>query len=250
MARAPALSEAVDYDWLGIGIRLGLDRPQHARHLLELIEAQEAPVDGAPSEHSRGGIPATGGAVGPEPVPVNSMILARAAAVASTELANLEPEAKFGWASRLTADDILSLGRVVRDMLAAGSPPDITRGFGLAWDAGVRMPRREVDAMFREFSELEITVGGILAGRDLRASEPAPRPSGLGGLLDVRMFRSHPGESEAAAALKARGEAGQRGLVALWNAWVAMRYRGLIPRPTFELLVHPWVAVVGPLPER
>jgi hypothetical protein len=28
-----------------------------------------------------------------------------------------------------------------------------------------------------------------------------------------------------------------------------MRYRTLIPRPTFVLLVHPWVTVVGPLPE-
>ena len=28
-----------------------------------------------------------------------------------------------------------------------------------------------------------------------------------------------------------------------------MRYRGLIPAPTFELLVQPWVTVVGPLPE-
>ena len=30
---------------------------------------------------------------------------------------------------------------------------------------------------------------------------------------------------------------------------MAMRYRGLIPSPTFELLVKPWVTVVGPLPE-
>ena len=30
---------------------------------------------------------------------------------------------------------------------------------------------------------------------------------------------------------------------------MAMRYRALIPPPTFELLVRPWVTVVGPLPE-
>ena len=43
--------------------------------------------------------------------------------------------------------------------------------------------------------------------------------------------------------------AGRRGLVALWNVWMAMRYRTLIPQPTFDQLVHPWVTVVGPLPD-
>jgi hypothetical protein len=37
--------------------------------------------------------------------------------------------------------------------------------------------------------------------------------------------------------------------VALWNAWVAVRYRTSIPQGTFDLLVKPWVTVVGPLPE-
>jgi hypothetical protein len=30
---------------------------------------------------------------------------------------------------------------------------------------------------------------------------------------------------------------------------MAMRYRELIPAPMFELLVHPWVTVIGRLPE-
>jgi hypothetical protein len=172
------------------------------------------------------------------------MLLARAAALAPEERANLGPEAIFGWAARLTSGEIVSLGRAVDDMLAAGSPPDIARGFGIAWNAGVRLPREELDALFREFPELEITVAGVLSGRDLRAIPPAPRPTGVAALFDPWVHRTRPEESQAAA------ELAQRGLVAVWNAWVAMRCRHLIPRPTFELLVHPWVTVVGQLPER
>ena len=168
-----------------------------------------------------------------------------------SERAGVGPEVTFGWAARLTPDEILSLGRVVLEMLAAGSPPDIGRGFGIAWDAGVRIPRTSVDAMFREFAELEVTVGSVLAGHDLRADETgvaigvASAPCSTSWLPAVP-----PGESPAAAALESSGEPGRRGLVALWNVWVAMRYRALIPQPTFELLVRPWVTVVGPLPGR
>jgi hypothetical protein len=30
---------------------------------------------------------------------------------------------------------------------------------------------------------------------------------------------------------------------------MAMRYRAVLAPPTFDLLVRPWVTVVGPLPE-
>jgi hypothetical protein len=251
--RAAAI-EAVDYRWLSVGMRLGLERPEQARHLLELIGDVRAdravPGVAEPGDGSPVGPPATDGPGGSATVPVRSSLLARAAALPPSERATIGPEVTFGWAARLTPDEIRSLGRVVHDMLAAGSPPDIGRGFGLAWDAGVRLPRHEVDAMFKEFTELEVTVGGVLAGRDLRlAGQPAPRPRGLGAIFDPWSRRARPGESQAAAALETSGEPGRRGLVALWNVWVAMRFRTLIPRPTFELLVHPWVTVVGPLPE-
>ncbi len=154
----------------------------------------------------------------------------------------------FGWAATLTPGEILLLGRLVNEMLAAGSPADIGKGFGLAWSSGVRLPRREVDTLFREFTELELTVAGVLAGRDLRTVEPAPPAQGLGALLGQLVPRSRPGESQAAAAIERSGEPGRLGLIAIWNVWMAMRYRRLIPRSTFELLVHPWVTTVGPLP--
>ena len=53
----------------------------------------------------------------------------------------------------LTPAEILLLGRVVHDMLGAGSSADIGRGFGLAWDAGVRLPRQDLKPMFREFTD-------------------------------------------------------------------------------------------------
>jgi hypothetical protein len=248
-----AALDSVGYRWLSVGMRLGLERPGQARHLLELIGDRRAdravPDVGNAGDGSLVGLPATDGPGGSATIPVCSSLLARAAALPSSERASIGPEVTFGWAARLTHDEILSLGRVVHDMLAAGSPPDIGRGFGLAWDAGVRLPRHEVDAMFQEFTELEVTVGGVLAGRDLRlAGEPAPRARGLAAMFDPRLRRTRPGESQAAAALETSGELGRRGLVALWNVWAAMRYRTLIPPPTFELLVHPWVTVVGPLP--
>ena len=102
---------------------------------------------------------------------MSSALLARAAALPSPEREGIGPEAMFGWVARLTPAEILQLGRVVHDMLGAGSPADIGRGFGLAWDAGVRLPRQDLKPMFREFTELEVTVAGVLAGRDLRAAD-------------------------------------------------------------------------------
>ena len=250
LAAAP---DGADYPWLGVGMRLGLERPEQARHLLEMIAVAQAdratPGEREAGDASGAGAPVADDPGGSGPVPVRSLVLARAAALPSSERVSGGPEVVFGWAATLTPDEIMRMGRVVNDMLAAGSPPDIGRGFGLAWDAGVRLSRPELDAMFGEFTELEITVGGILAGRDLRADEPPPRPRGLGALFGSWVPRTRPEESRAAAALDSSGEAARRGLVALWNTWAAMRYRTLIPGPTFELLVHPWVTVVGPIPE-
>ena len=226
-----------DVHWLGIGMRLGLERPDDARHLLAMIDAA-ASFPGAMTPVEPPGDPTA--------VPVRSALLARDAAVPFAERASIGPEAMFGWAAMLTRGEVQLLGRVVHEMLATGAPADVGRGFGLAWDAGVRLPRRELDRLFREFTELEMTVASVLAGRDLR-SEPS-LGSDRGGLLGQLIPRGRPGDAQAAAALESSGEPGKLGLVASWNAWMAMRYRGIIPSPTFELLVRPWLTVVGPLP--
>jgi hypothetical protein len=249
-AAAPGL---MDRRWLAIGLRLGLERPVRARHLLELTRDREADP-AAPSRGDAGGVgpagePVTAPAEGSGRIPLASLLLTRAAALPWSERAGMAPEVAFGWAAGLAPGQILSLGRVVHDMLAAGSPPDIGRGFGLTWDAGVRLPRQERDALFREFTELQLTAGGVLTGGDLRAAGPAARPRGFGAMLDQLVTRARPEDVQAAAALEGSGEPGRRGLVALWNAWMAMRYRSVIPAPTFDLLVRPWVSVVGPLPE-
>jgi len=245
-ADRPDPDAPVDERWLAVGLRLGLERSDAARRLLDLIEAREADLTtpGAPEAEAptddRGGPDATS-------VPVRSALLARSAAVPFTERGNLKPEAAFGWASSLTRGEVLRLGGVVQEMLASGASADIGRGFGLAWDAGARLPRKELDQLFREFTELELTIASVLAGRDLR-SEPALRPDRSGGLLAQLLPRSRPGEAQATAALESSGDPGRFGLVATWNAWMAMRYRSLIPPRTVELLIRPWVTVVGPLP--
>ncbi len=251
-----AEAEAAGYRSLAIGLRLGIEQPERARLLLESIEERAggragpgADVGGVDGAVAPDDLAEPGTIEAPPSIPVTSMLLARAARVPPEERANLGPEVIFGWAARLTSGEIVSLGRVVDDMLAAGSPPDIARGFGIAWSDGVRLPREELDALFREFPELEVTVAGVLAGRDLRAIPPAPRPGGVAALFDPWVHRRRPEESQAAAEFEKRGEPAQRGLVAVWNAWVAMRCRQLMPPATFELLVHPWVMVVGALPE-
>jgi hypothetical protein len=247
-----AAPESMD-QWLGIGLRLGIERPEQARHLLERLGARGA--DRAASERddvardAEASAPDTAGPEDTGRVPVASSVLARSAGLPLSERAEVGPEVTFGWVTLLTPREILALGRVVAEMLAAGAPQDIGRGFGFVWDAGVRIPRSERDAMIREFTELQVAVGSVLAGRDLRAEEPAPRKRGLAMLIDQLVPRRGAGESQAASAIDAGGEPARRGLVALWNAWVAMRYRARIPSATLELLVRPWVTVVGPLPE-
>ena len=245
--------DAVDYRWLGVGMRLGLERPERARTLLALIAAQEDPgvvlQDGDAGLVSGGGRHRIDEAQGVASIPVASALLARAAALPESARTSAGPEVAFGWVARLAPDEILSLGRVVGEMLAAGAPPDIGRGFGITWSAGVRVPRHELEAMVQEFTELEITVGGIIAGRDLRKGPPAAKPQGIAAWLGDWRPRMRPEESQAAEAIERNGDDGRRGLVALWNVWMAMRYRTLIPQPTFDQLVHPWVTVVGPLPD-
>ncbi len=239
--------EAIDSRWLSVGMRLGLERPERARTLLAMIEAREATQGSLEDDgDSAAGADPTQGT---RSIPVSSALLARAAALSASARTTAGPEVVFGWAARLAPDEISRLGLVVGDMLAAGSPSDIGRGFGITWTDGVRVPRPELETMLEEFAELEITVGGILAGRDLRTGEPVPKPQGIAAWLGDWKPRTRPEESRAAEAIDRSGEAARRGLVALWNVWMAMRYRTLIPPPTFDLLVHPWLAVIGPLPE-
>jgi hypothetical protein len=248
-----AAPEVADLRWLGVGLRLGVEQPAQARHLLELIEGEDAggtgAAPGAAEDVTPGRDPDAGEAPRSAVVPVASLVLARSAAMPPAERAEVGPEVVFGWATGLAPGEILALGRVVAEMVAAGAPPDVGRGFGLAWDARVRIPRKERDAMLREFADLEISVGSVLVGRDLRAEEPAPPSRGLGAMFDQLVLPKNRLESQAGEVINRSGDPGRRGLVALWNAWVAMRYRAIIPAPTFELLVHPWVSVVGPLPE-
>ena len=164
-------------------------------------------------------------------------------------MAVVGPAVVFGWAAELTPAQVLRIGAVVTDMLAEGAPADVGRGFGLAWDGGVRIPRPERDTLFEDFTQLEVTVAEVLTGRDLRSVDAAPRPHGFGAFAQLFGPRAQ-GPSAVAAAIEAAGEPGRYGLVALWNAWMAMRYRSAMPAPTFELLVRPWVTVVGRLPDR
>ena len=205
--RAEAL-KAVDYRWLGIGIRLGLERPDEARHLLEIIGADEADRVGLGDEDAVGGspagVPAVEGSGDPASIPARSALLARSAAVPFAERPSNDPKETFGWAGMLTRSEIQLLGRVVHEMLAAGASVDIGKGFGIAWDGGVRLPRRELDQLFREFTELQMTVAGVLAGRDLRSSRPLRRMasvdcSGNWCLGRARGSRRRPRRSRAAA---------------------------------------------------
>lgn len=274
---APA-PEDVDERWLGIGLRLGLERPGHARHLLAVIDARaadagsaeaadaggaqgpardpageaaapagETPAGAAPNDRApaAGDIaPAHPGAAAPPP----SLFLARSAAMSLADRAAQGPDVVFGWAEELNVGQVTRIGRVALDMLAQGAPADLGRGFGLAWDGGLRIPRLERDGLFGEFTDLQVVVAGIIAGRDLRSAERETRQRGFGAFAQLFGPRSS-GPTAAAAAIDGAGEPGRRALVALWNTWMAMRYRSGIPASTFEALVRPWVTVVGPLPD-
>jgi hypothetical protein len=243
---APGDLDAVDARSLGMGIRLGLERPDRAREVLGALDDAARGAGDAPAgvaDASDG----LDGAATPS-IPVASSLLARAAAIRPSDWETVGPDVVFGWVARLTAAQILHLGRVVGDMLAAGASTNVELGFGFVWTDGVRIPRPELDVMLQEFTELEITVGGILDGNDYRAAAQ-PTRGGLASWFGDWIPRARPGESQAAAAVERKGVPARRGLVALWNVWIAMRYRRLIPPPTFELLVQPWVTAIGPLPD-
>ncbi len=247
---APA-PDSVDYRWLAIGIRLGLERPGHARHLLELLAAGDGEVPAATPGEIVGDAatdPGDAPADRDDP-PAASRFLARSAALPVSQMAAVGPDVVFGWAAELTPAQVLRIGSVVSAMLAEGASADIGRGFGLAWDGGARIPRLERDTLFEDFTQLEITVAEVLTGRDLRSTGAAPKPQGFGAFAQLFSPRTQ-GPSEVAAAIEAAGDPGRHGLVALWNAWMAMRYRSAMPASTFELLVRPWVTVVGRLPDR
>ena len=97
-----------DVHWLGIGMRLGLERPDEARQLLAMIDAAAS-------------TPAVEPPVDSTAVPVRSALLARDAAVPFAERASIGPNAMFGWAAMLTRGEVQLLGRVVHEMLATGA---------------------------------------------------------------------------------------------------------------------------------
>src|SRR4051812_43368564 len=242
-----AALDAVDHRWLAAGIRLGLTRPDQARVLLELIADRTTAVPDEPrTPEAADATEENDDAEGPPPIPVASSLLARAAGLPPSEWKDLGADVVFGWAARLSAGQVLHLGRVVGEMLAGGASPDVERGFGLAWTSGIRIPRPELDVMLEEFTDLEITVGRILAGGDLPLTEAPAARHGLASWFGDWMPRTRPGETAAAGAIERHGAPGRRGLVALWNVWMAMRYRELMPPPTLELLVRPWLTVIGP----
>ncbi len=267
-------NEAADRYWLRMGLGLGLRQPERAKPLLDLLEgaagvaspaptepdggAAEAKLEGAAEPPAAEGQPVDaqpdGGApaasVASEPgVPLRSMLLARSAGLPAVDKEAFDPEAVFGWAARVTRDEVLGMGRVVDDMLAEGLSADFTKGFAITWRAGLRLNDSDFDPLFHAFTELEVTVGGVLAGYDLRAQSRTQKPGVLGSMLGSLMMRSDTRTSEAGAVIERAGRSGQRGLIAMWNAWAALRFREAVPPELFNRLVRPWVTVVGRLPE-
>jgi len=235
---APGADASPDLRSLGLGLRLGLERPDRARRLLEMLGADVAAAAGDTATSPTQGET--------DDVPVRSRLLARSALTTPSGKAEIDAEVVFGWASRLAPGEILAMGRAVEQMLADGAPSDVTRGFGIAWRAGAKIPLKSLDGMMGEFTQLELAVAGVLGGRDL-ASIAREEPKGRGGLLRLRRSAS-PALHDADMILQQRGKPASLGLVALWNVWTAVRYRELIPAATFDLLVQPWISVVGRLP--
>ena len=142
------------------------------------------------------------------------------------------PGVVFGWAAELTPAQVLRIGAVVTDMLGKGAPADVGRGFGLAWDGGVRIPRLERDTLFGDFTQLEVTVAEVLTGRDLRSLDAAPRTHGLGAFAQLFGPRAQ-GPSAVAAASKPPASPG--GVV--WSpsgtpGWRCATGRRCPPRPS------------------
>jgi hypothetical protein len=264
----------LDIRSLAVGLRVGANHPELARYLLGALEgtlesataapspgateasappapdAPAAPDDEGAAPQDADATPDDEASNGPGAISPASQLLARAARF-PFGAARPDPETLFAWAGRLTPNQVPAMGRTVQGMVENGASVDVTRGFGLAWSGGVRLPHQDFERLFRDFTELELTVCSVLAGRDLRDTPPAPAVSGI-----ARMFAGwvggsggSPASREADAVLDRGGRHAQLGLVATWNAWMAMRYRDLVPQATFDLLVRPWVTAVGPLPD-
>ncbi len=270
--------EPADRYWLRMGLGLGLRRPGRAQLLLERLEhaagiAETPAPDGVdedggaatarraadPVEVRQGsgdagdddaaGAGQAAGDEGDDLVSLRSMLLARSASLPEVDKASFDPEAVFGWAARLTRDEVMWMGRIVGDMLDAGLTQNLARGFGITWRAGLKLPDSDFRDLFHAFTELEVTVSSVLAGYDLRATPPTASQGWLSSALGSLFTRSDNRAKDASGILERAGEPAQRGLVATWNAWAAVRYRGTLPDALFEQLVRPWVTVVGVLPE-
>lgn len=253
-APVPPPGEPVDAAWLAVGLQLGIERPAEARRLLELagVQAPAAqPAESsvrAPASPPDRSAPAPGDADDPGAIPVRSRLLVRSATLDPAEAATIDPETHYAWAAMLTPDEITWLGRVVQEQIDGGATADLARGFGIAWDGGVRIPHRDLQAMFAEFEELQLTIGGVLADRDLRLIQ-APAPSRLATWFGSWVPRERPAVQQASAVLDGLGRPAQLGLVAAWNTWMAARYRDVIPAALLDQLVRPWITVVGRLPD-
>ncbi len=256
----PEPDEPDDRYWLRVGLRLGLTRPGRARLMLDRLEGAataDEPAPGLGGGSAAAPDPAGGRETGAEPeapdapdalrpgeVSVRSMLLARAATLPLDEPA----DTAFGWVARLSSDEVLAMGRLVGEMVADGAPANLGRGFGLAWTAGTHIPNTELNALFARFQEVELAVASVLAGRDLQLEAPHTRPSLSETIQGWFMPGSSRFSSEATGVLERLGPPAQRGLIAVWNTWAAVRYRASIPAATFDALVKPWTSVVGPLP--
>ena len=251
----PQPDESADRYWLRVGLALGLRRPGRAQLLLERLEGgavaattagtgDDTPAADLESATTAVDDAATDATIVDE-VPVRSMLLVRAAALPLTE----PPETAFGWALGLRPDEITLMGRILDGLVAGGASPDLGRGFGLAWTGGVKLSRTELDGLFGRFTELELALASVLAGHDIREGAGATRP-GLSGMVQSWfMPKSVPGAYEAGRLLERMGGPAQRGLIAVWNTWAAVRYRPLMPAALHEELIRAWVTVVGRLPE-
>ena len=251
----PQPDESADRYWLRVGLALGLRRPGRAQLLLERLEGgavaattagtgDDTPAADLESATTAVDDAATDATIVDE-VPVRSMLLVRAAALPLTE----PPETAFGWALRLRADEITRMGRVADEMIADGARRDLARGFAIAWNGGAKLPANELNQLFGRFTDLVLTVASVLAGHDIRESAQRRRPSLSDVVQGWFMPKSGPGADEAGAVLARLGDPAQHGLIAVWNAWAAVRYRSAISDELYEELTSAWVTVVGRLPK-
>jgi hypothetical protein len=243
------LLAAADQHWLAVGLRMGLEQPDDARRILARIERPWQTPGPAPAGSAAA-------VAQPEPAPVpghpdvtaTSMLLVRSATMPADQQAEVGSEIVWGWAARLSPAEVTLLGRMVQQMLDEGASPNVARGFGIAWTEGVKLPISALDPMFKQFVELEHTVASVIAGRDIQASSAAG-PKSIGDMFGGWFGRPSAASAQMGAVIEGAGRPAQLGIVAMWNAWVGVRFRASIPQQTYELLVKPWTTVIGALPE-